>query len=426
MGPTADVPLVRTACRIAFSGRLDLGRQTLKERKAWPMPIPASTAIAERPEIEAAAKAVLGWIKRGQDFWDCGGVPASYNARKRGYDWPYPETTGYSIPTLIELGSLPRFRHAEPIARKAADWLVAKQHSAGWIRCNIEPPETAFHDEEQIVLFDCGAILQGFSALALHSVGYSEAAMRLSRFLTAEQRENGTWDRFLAFEHFGSHNALVAYALINAGHTLNEPQFSEAGHRCLLALRGRLRPNGYIAGCEFPGVRRGVAFLHPFVYTIEGYLKAAALAPEYGYLEAVRPALDALQHGIETTGQIPGAFVQPDMSTTFSFTALTAIAQLADVGFRADQLMGETRYTQMSRQLMRFLRQVLNETLNDVPWQGGLPSAYPIDGEYLPFCVNNWGAKYFLDASMGELNALNPAPSRTDTSQKTAIPQGVI
>ena len=426
MGPTADVPLVRTACRIAFSGRLDLGRQTLKERKAWPMPIPASTAIAERPEIEAAAKAVLGWIKRGQDFWDCGGVPASYNARKRGYDWPYPETTGYSIPTLIELGSLPRFRHAEPIARKAADWLVAKQHSAGWIRCNIEPPETAFHDEEQIVLFDCGAILQGFSALALHSVGYSEAAMRLSRFLTAEQRENGTWDRFLAFEHFGSHNALVAYALINAGHTLNEPQFSEAGHRCLLALRGRLRPNGYIAGCEFPGVRRGVAFLHPFVYTIEGYLKAAALAPEYGYLEAVRPALDALQHGIETTGQIPGAFVQPDMSTTFSFTALTAIAQLADVGFRADQLMGETRYTQMSRQLMRFLRQVLNGTLNDVPWQGGLPSAYPIDGEYLPFCVNNWGAKYFLDASMGELNALNPALSRTDTSQKTAIPQGVI
>lgn len=425
MGTPGDVPLARTVYRIASSGRVDLGRQTIKERKAWPAPMPSSTATADRPEIVSAARAVLGWVGRGQDFWACGGIPASYNARKRRYDGPYPETTGYSIPTLIELGSLTGFREADLMARKAADWLVSRQSNAGGIRCNIETPPSADNGADQIVLFDCGAILQGFTAMARRSEYYAEPTERLARFVMAAQRDDGLWDSHLAFKHFGSHNALVAYALIDAGSTLNQPQFSDAGHRCLKALRGRLRKNGYIEGCEFPGVRAGVAFLHPFVYTIEGYLKAAALAPDRGYLEAVRPALDALRIGIERTGQIPGAFVQPDMSTSFSFTALTAIAQLADVGFRADQLSGEGTYTAMSRQLMRFLRQVLGGTLSDVAWQGGLPSAFPIDGDYLPFCVNNWGAKYFLDASMGELTALHPVLSSIPTAQSAAIPQGV-
>lgn len=425
MGTPADVPLARTVYRIASSGRMDLCRQTIKERRAWPAPMPAPPDIAAHAEITSAARAMLRWVERGQEFWACGGIPASYNARKRRYDGPYPETTGYSIPTLIELGSRAGFREADLMARKAADWLVSRQSNAGDIRCNIETPPTGDGGADQIVLFDCGAILQGFTAMARRADAYADPTERLARFLVDAQRADGLWDSYLAFEHFGSHNALVAYALIDAGSTLNAPHFTEAGHRCLNALRGRLHKNGYIEGCEFPGVRQGVAFLHPFVYTIEGYLKAAALAPDRGYFDAVRPALDALRDGIARTGQIPGAFVQPDMSTSCSFTALTAIAQLADVGFRADQLSGENSYTDMSRQLMRFLRQVLDKTLTDAAWQGGLPSAYPIDAEYLPFCVNNWGAKYFLDASMGELNALQPVLSSTPIPQRAAIPQGV-
>lgn len=416
-----DMPNAKTLYRIARSGRVSLARQTIAENRAWPAEIPETEFAADKATITAAVQDVLGWIARGQDHWDCGGIPACYNARTCRYGGPYPETTGYSIPTLLEIGATLGCEDAITRARKAADWLANRQSSQGWMRCNIEPPRTVKLDDDEIVLFDCGAILQGFSAMVRRGEPFEHAAHRLARFVISEQRDDGKWDKHLAFDHFGSHNALVAFALIDAGVTLNETAYGEAGHRCLEALRERLHPNGYIEGCEFPGVRSGVAFLHPFVYTIEGFLKAAALAPDHGYLDDVRPALDALHSGMVHTKQIPGAFVRRDMSTDFSFTALTAIAQLADVGFRADHLTGVADYTPMSRRLMQFLRGVLNQTLSDLEWQGGVPSAYPIDGEYLPFCVNNWGAKYFLDASIGELGLLAPVSGEPHATQ---VPSG--
>ena len=251
MGPTADLPLARTVYRIARSGRMDLARQTIVERNAWPAPVPDLPDTVDRAEVTFAARAVLDWIARGQKYWGVGGIPASYNARTRRYDGPYPETTGYSIPTLLELGLRSEFRDARPIAQKAAEWLAMRQSAAGSIRCNIESPGAKPGADDLVVLFDCGAILQGFAAMTQQRDEFAGPTARLACFLIADQCDDGTWDRHLAFEHFGSHNALVAYALIDAGNVLNEPSFSEAGHRCLEALRGRLCRDGYIEGCEF-------------------------------------------------------------------------------------------------------------------------------------------------------------------------------
>ncbi|EPX85751.1 hypothetical protein Salmuc_05023 [Salipiger mucosus DSM 16094] len=296
---------------------------------------------AQRPEaLEGTLRQALAWIRRSQDHWGTGGIPASYSARSRRYAAPYPETTGYSIPTLLDAAEALNAPEARDMATTAAAWLATRQLPDGAIRCNIEPPRTAPIGTSKIVIFDCGAILQGFTAMARREDRFTSAAHRLGRFLADAQAQDGTWRRHLAFDHFGSHNALVAYAMIDAGQALEDRRIEAAGHRCLDTLRARLRPDGYIEGCEFPGVRPGIAFLHPFVYTIEGYLKAAEIDPSRGYLEAVLPALDALHEGIARSGTVPGAFVRKDMTTGFGFTAMTAVAQLADAGFKADRLLG--------------------------------------------------------------------------------------
>lgn len=400
-----EMQFARTVFRIAASRRFDLARQTVSERKAWPARLGDAADAAQRADAEKTLRAALSWIARGQAHWGCGGIPAGYNARSRSYDGPYPETTGYSIPTLLDVSDTLANTEAEDMASRAAEWLASRQMQNGAIRCNIEPAGSGSRAPAQVVVFDCGAILQGFAAMARRRDRFAAAAQGLATFLVAEQEPDGIWARHLAFKEFGSHNALVAYALIAAGATLDEPDFASAGHRCLDNIRARLRSDGYIEGCEFPGVRRGIAFLHPFVYTIEGFLKAEALAPGHGYLEAVLPALEALRDSIMRTGEVPGAFVRQDLSTGFSFTALTAIAQLADVGFKADRLMRGARYAAMSVRLMWFLRGVLSQTLGDNEWIGGLPSSFPIDGEYLPFRVNNWGTKYLIDACLEEIRA---------------------
>ncbi len=411
-----DFHRAKTILRIARSGRLDLAAQTLEERKGWPARIADFPAPDHEDILRATLGAVLGWIRRAEAHWGCGGIPASYDARSRRFGGPYPETTGYSIPTLLAAATVLEDPAAEPLAYRAADWLTGRQLGNGAMRCNIEPPGGDAASADQIVIFDCGAILQGLVAVAGRDESYAPTARRLGRFLVETQRVDGTWGRYLAFRQFGSHNALVGYALLDAGAVLDEPSFTEAGHRCLEAIRPRFRASGYIDGCEFPGVRRGVAFLHPLVYTIEGYLKAETVAPGHGYLETALPSLDALHADIERTGHVPGAFVGERVTTASSFTALTAVAQLADVGFKADRLLGTERYAGVSRQLMGFLRRCIAGSLRDAEWMGGVPSAFPINGEYLPFCVNNWGAKYVLDAGIEELKAQGasgPAPGAT-------------
>jgi hypothetical protein len=33
-----------------------------------------------------------------------------------------------------------------------------------------------------------------------------------------------------------------------------------------------------------------------------------------------------------------------------------------------------------------------------LPLRGGLRGSYPITGDYMPWCVTNWGTKFFVDA----------------------------
>ncbi len=86
-----------------------------------------------------------------------GGIAHSSKIRK-----PYPEVTGYYIPTLLKWGEIDRAKHY-------GDWLLS-----------IQTPEGAWQnaDLDTIYTFDTGQILKGLYALISYDTKYEEAFLR--------------------------------------------------------------------------------------------------------------------------------------------------------------------------------------------------------------------------------------------------------
>src|SRR5678815_5177851 len=197
-----------------------------------------------------------------------------------------------------------------------------------------------------VILFDCGAVLQGFVAMYRHSRSdvYGGAADRLARLMVSCQRPTGEWDEHLYFPYFGSHNALVGYALVAAGQALDRNEYAEAGRRCLNAIRSNVMANGHVKNCHFTASTDGsVAFLHPLAYTVEGFLRSSVLLGDGTYLDAVGATLTALQRRFEVGRSILASHYDHHWRAVTQYSALDADCQIAMLWFLFSRATGDLR-----------------------------------------------------------------------------------
>lgn len=398
---------MRDALGTFFGPRRALRRRDEGERNAWPVQLAALAQEDDRAVISRGIGQAMGWLEAAAAHWNSGGFAARYDLRTLRYQGPYPETTGYLIPTLLQVADFRDEHWTSARAVCAGQWLRSRQREDGSVRCNIDSAPDDIDKPDTIVLFDCGAILQGFSALARQQDGpWRGAAILLGRFLSDSQMADGTWDRHLYFSTFGTHNALVAYALIDAGRATGEPRFADAGRDCLTALRPRILSSGFIEGCEFGGDPKTM-FLHPYAYTLEGYVKAAMLDDSGDHLAVAERALDRMAEHMDRTGVLPAAYLDRTLAPARADAATTGLAQLADLFFKVARFAHRDDFSPLARRIMSFLRGCMYSDDAEVGARGGIPASFPIGGGYGPYTINNWTMKYFLDASLEELAALD-------------------
>src|SRR5262245_55376744 len=98
----------------------------------------SSTAVTHatpfQDQLVARAKLAVGFLVRAIEA--CGGQGAStYYSRfycpLRGWFWPYPETTGYIIPTLFEYAAFAGRDELAELAVRQADWILTLQYENG-------------------------------------------------------------------------------------------------------------------------------------------------------------------------------------------------------------------------------------------------------------------------------------------------------
>src|SRR5665213_2136061 len=95
----------------------------------------------ERRHLESA----ISWIERAQAAaGECGGVSWGYRARvplrsaeAPGWAGPYPETTGYIIPTMLRYARLASDQRALESARGMAEWELSIQLEDGGFQGGI-------------------------------------------------------------------------------------------------------------------------------------------------------------------------------------------------------------------------------------------------------------------------------------------------
>ncbi len=303
---------------------------------ASPSPQKRLGAIAAHPINRA-----LGWLKRHSFF--SGAI-----AHGTWDTLPYPEITGYTIPTLRSWGE-------REWAFRAAIWLASIQMQNG----GIEAPDGLVH------VFDTAQALRGFLAV-FPDLPYLESNIRRAAKYMIDQREEAG---IFKNEYGGTiPEAIHLFALkplFDAGTALAQPDFSEAACEILEEYRRSLGELEWKMQAHFWG------------YVLEGLL-------EMGERELVMGLSGDLLRYQNLDGSFPA---YPGAS----WVDASGTAQFAGVLFRMGQSAAGTRAIQYLELVQSF--------------SSGFLGSYGEGADYFPDREISWPVKFFLDAYRLKISA---------------------
>ncbi len=347
--------------------------------------------ISTSPVLMASALRAISWIERAQDADSSGGVPAFYQPL-RGWAHPYPETTGYIIPTFLALAE----RLDRPqLAQRAilmGNWLLRIQYPDGAFPGSV----WVAGKQAQKSIFNSGQILFGLIALwkATKETRWKDAGLRCARWLLSNQDSDGAWRRYAYRDTFHVYKTRVAWAIGLAGKHWEDAQLVDGSIRNVENAIGFQDQNGWF---EYASFDAGVApVLHTFVYTVQGVLEVGLLFQREDFIDRAVLSSQALSQCQGPDGSLPGR-VDRHFSCA-NFRCLTGIAQQIIVWSRLHQvgdLRGNWQLNSMAA--LNYLQRIQVSKpghIND----GGFAGSSPLWGPYMRFRYPNWATKFYLDA----------------------------
>jgi len=351
---------------------------------AGPVPAAAPSDYATR------IKAAVSWIETAIEGSGDGGVSKGYDVLRGRWNGSYPETTGYTIPTLLnvadreELG--PRLRNT---AIALSDYLVSRSSEEGgivhWSGKYADP-----------VVFDTGQVMFGWIA-AYEATGeprYLDAARRAGDWLASVQDESGSWKRF---QHLGVEKVIdtrVAWALLLLHRHTNAEAHRAAAERNLDWALTRQDADGWFRNCAF--TTDGDPFTHTLAYTAEGLFECGLLLGRQDYIEASRRTALALLARQRDDGSLASTY-GPGWRPTSRSSCLTGNCQMARLWLSFHEHDGAGSVRQAAERAIAYVAGV-QPLAPDRNLYGGIAGSYPIYGKYERFQYPNWAAKFFVDA----------------------------
>ncbi|MFD0673615.1 glycosyltransferase [Cohnella sp. GCM10027633] len=283
-------------------------------------------------------------------------------------DLPYPEVTGYTIPTLLDYGYV-----AEAV--RMAEYLVSVQSEEG-----------AFSGpgSDMQLYFDTAQVLRGFLAIEKKEPRFHENAVRAAEWLFSALRDNNG-----CFPNQYPDSPLIPEAvnlfalppMLEYARLIGNDDYITLVSICATRL------------LETPDALSTTKITHFLAYQIDGLI-------DIGMEDAVRLVMQELAESQNEDGSIPAVNGAP-------WVILTGCAQLAISYYKLGQ------HT-IANRLMDYL-----DTVQEVG--GGFFGSRGPDAHYFPDKEISWGVKFYLDAQRERVKAFfqdNVAifPERVDPS----------
>lgn len=349
--------------------------------------------LSARPETtdhDAHLMAGADWLKRSITV--CGGL-ASSKAYRFPWGWvpPYPETTGYIIPTLLNLADETGDPELQPMADRMGRWLTSIQGKDG----GFAAYELGLGQKADV--FDTGMILLGFNALQHRGTDPSvtQAAQRAAVFLQQSIDDQGAFVRNVSHDMLHTYNVRAAWALVAHGTLMGDNASTEAGIANVDWTLRQRRDNGFFDNNGFkPG---GNANTHGIAYVLRGLLQVHFLTGRQDILDAVKRGATAVIGRLEAEGWL-AAEIGPEWEFRSKHICLTGCVQIAIICFRLAAMTGDQKFVLAAERLIAQVASTQSVRDTKKAHNGAISGSYPIYGAYAPLQYPNWATKFMVDA----------------------------
>jgi hypothetical protein len=344
----------------------------------------------------------MEWLCRAQDASGCGGVSGAY-ALDTGWLPPYPETTGYIIPTFLQYATLTGDEVFAERAARMGDWEIDVQLQTGAVRGGIGV-------NEYPIVFNTGQVIKGWIALyrKTNSVEYLKAARRAADWLVENQDEDGKWSRHTFRDIPHAYHTRVAWPLMEAYDVTGNDAYRIAGEKNASWALSLASKNGFFEQAAF-GVGEA-PFTHTIAYTIRGLLEVSRFASgelAQRILDVVLKSSSKLMMRYELRKSDPysmpkhmyGTFNE-DWKSKDAYSCLTGNVQIAIIWLKLFGINGDARFVNSALKIIDQVKAAQVVEGGAPAIRGGIPGSYPIWGDYARYSYPNWAAKFFADAVM--------------------------
>ncbi len=361
-------------------------------------------------------EAAIDWLCLAQDQTGGGGVAGFYDLLK-GWSPPYPETTGYIVPTFLNAARCLGRPDLRDRARQMLNWLLTTQMQSGAFPAGL--PLDGQPREPRI--FNTGQIIQGLVA-GYRKFGvarYLEAAITAGEWLCRVQDSDGAWRTASYHGLPHAYHSRVDWPLIELGRQADRPDFVESARRNLDWVLAQRRPDGWFDQMEMAPGQPPV--LHPIEYTLGGVWESGELLDDETYRSAVFPAVERLAEDAIEDG-LAGAY-GPGFEPVGRSICLTGYAQMAFLWLRIHQRTGLPRLRTAAERALLVLERLADLDNPEPALRGGVRGSYPLTGDYMRLSLVNWGAKFFIDALLLEQSCAMPRAGHEEHQAASFVPE---
>ena len=347
--------------------------------------------IAEHSQLKKHCSAAIAWILRARSASADGGISKGYDLLRRHWAPSYPETTGYTIPTLLNAARVLELPDLKTVAFALAEYLLEKATTDGgvlhWEARTNTPP----------IVFDTGQVMFGWLAAyrASQDERFLQATTRNGNWLAAIQDQTGCWKTNQHLNVVKVIDTRVAWVLLELYQITGSDIYRQAAIRNLDWASQQQDETGWFDKCSF--LIGKAPFTHTLAYTAEGLFESGKLLGYDQYVASALRMADALLAIQRHDGSLAGTY-KSGWQKPSSWSCLTGNCQMAYLWLRFYETTKETKFYEAAQKAILFVARTQDIRTNNPNTRGAIAGSHPIYGGYERFKYPNWANKFFIDA----------------------------